>query len=288
MTAAVLVISSFVVRGAVGSRAAFVLERLGHRVWCVPTIILPWHPGHGLATKIVPPRDEFAALCADLARAPWLDEVGAVISGYLGDPSQAEAIAGLVQAVKARNPDALYLCDPVIGDAEGLYVSPETAAVQRDVLLPLADLATPNRYELAWLTRTDTEEMGSLVQAARSLHLPRVVVTSAPAMMRGRIGTALVTADDVLIAENVMVGGGRSGTGDVFAAMFVSGLLTGKSDEAALSTAAAGTFEIVARTTKSGTDEFHLPAEQASIARPMAEVSVRRFATARRPAGKAE
>lgn len=288
MTKAVLVISSFVVRGAVGSRAAFALERLGHRVWCVPTIILPWHPGHGPATRIIPPQAEFDALCADLARAPWLDEVGAVISGYLGDAGQADAIARLVVAIKARNPEVLYVCDPVIGEEEGLYVSEDAARVQRDVLLPLADIATPNRFELAWLTGRDTAEMTALVEAARSLGLPRTVVTSAPAMMRGRIATALVTPDDVLVAETMKVGGSHSGTGDVFAAIFIAGLLAGKGDEAALAHAAAGTFEIVARTDRTGIDEFHLPAEQASIARPMAEVTVRRFATARRSPGPQE
>jgi pyridoxine kinase len=52
---AVIVISSHVVRGSVGNRAAvFALETLGHPVWAVPTVILPWHPGHGPAKRIVP------------------------------------------------------------------------------------------------------------------------------------------------------------------------------------------------------------------------------------------
>ena len=45
---AVIVISSHVVRGSVGNRAAvFALETLGYPVWALPTIVLPWHPGHG-------------------------------------------------------------------------------------------------------------------------------------------------------------------------------------------------------------------------------------------------
>ncbi len=81
---AVIVVSSHVARGSVGNRAAvFALETLGFPVWAVPTVILPWHPGHGRATRIVPPAEQFSALMADLARAPWLGEVGAVLSGYL-------------------------------------------------------------------------------------------------------------------------------------------------------------------------------------------------------------
>ena len=94
---AVIVISSHVARGSVGNRAAvFALETLGFPVWAVPTVILPWHPGHGRATRIVPPLDQFKALMADLERAPWLGEVGAVLSGYLGEAGQAEAVASLV------------------------------------------------------------------------------------------------------------------------------------------------------------------------------------------------
>jgi hypothetical protein len=150
---AVIVISSHVVRGAVGNRAAvFALESLGFPVWAVPTVTLPWHPGHGRATRLVPDASEFAALINDLAHAPWLGEVGAIMTGYLGSSSQAAPIAALVRALKTLNPDAIYLCDPVIGDASGLYVPETTAAAIRDHLMPLADIATPNRFELGWLT----------------------------------------------------------------------------------------------------------------------------------------
>jgi pyridoxine kinase len=91
---AVIVISSHVVRGTVGNRAVvFALEALGLPVWAVPTVILPWHPGQGRGTRIVPPAAEFSALIADLAAAPWLGEVGAVLSGYLGGADQAAAVA---------------------------------------------------------------------------------------------------------------------------------------------------------------------------------------------------
>jgi len=94
----VIVISSHVVRGSVGNRAAvFALETLGFPVWAVPTVVLPWHPGHGPAGRIVPPAQEFATLMQDLERAPWLGEVGAILTGYLGNPEQAKAVAGLVK-----------------------------------------------------------------------------------------------------------------------------------------------------------------------------------------------
>ncbi len=102
---AVIVISSHVARGSVGNRAAvFALEMLGFPVWAVPTVMLPWHPGHGRSTRIVPPPEQFASFMKDLERSPWLGEVGGVLSGYLGDAQQAGAVASLVKAVRQRNP----------------------------------------------------------------------------------------------------------------------------------------------------------------------------------------
>jgi pyridoxine kinase len=150
---AVIVISSHVVRGSVGNRAAvFALETLGFPVWALPTVILPWHPGHSRATRIVPGKEAFSALIDDLCGSPWLGEVGAVLSGYLGDAEQAQEVARLVAAVRAANPDALYMCDPVIGDAGGLYVPEALAEAILAYLIPVANIATPNIYELEWLS----------------------------------------------------------------------------------------------------------------------------------------
>lgn len=86
---AVIVISSHVVRGAVGNRAAvFALEMLGHRVWALPTVVLPWHPGHGRSTRVTMPDEDFRSIIDDLVAAPWIGEVRAVLSGYLGSPNR--------------------------------------------------------------------------------------------------------------------------------------------------------------------------------------------------------
>lgn len=287
MTApAVLVVSSHVVRGAVGARAAFALERLGHRTWTLPTVILPWHPGHGAGRRIVPAAEDFAALAADLARAPWLGEIGAVLTGYLGDAAEAAPVAALIAAVKAANPAALVVVDPVCGDEAGRYVPEAVVAALRDVLLPLADVATPNRFELGLLAGRPVDDLAAVVEAARTLGPPTVVVTSAPAMMRGKIAVAAVTAADALVAEHPRVERAPSGTGDLFAAMLAARLLAGAPLETALAGAASTTFEIVARSAKAGDDELRLAAEQAAIQRPTAMVDVRRFAAPapRRPA----
>ena len=272
----VIVISSHVVRGTVGNRAAvFALETLGHPVWALPTVILPWHPGHGRATRVSVSAEDFDAIISDLIRAPWRGEVRAVLSGYLGGAAQARSVARLVESLRSDNPDLLYMCDPVCGDERGLYVPEETAAAIRDVLIPLASIATPNRFELAWLSGARLETNAALMEAALSLGPARMLVTSALAMMAGSTGNLYLSGRTALMAEHRMVPDPPNGTGDLLAAIFLSRLMEGLPEERALMSATASVFEIVARTAKRGADELTLEQDASSISTPMAMVNMR-------------
>jgi len=273
---AVIVISSHVARGTVGNRAAvFALETLGFPVWAVPTVTLPWHPGHGRATRIVPPDDAFAAFMKDLESAPWLGEVAAVLSGYLGSPAQAATVASLVEAVRARNPRALYLCDPVMGDKGGLYVPESLAEELRDRLVPLADIATPNRYELEWICGRSLDTLAALTDAARGAGPSSMLVTSAPSLLVGSIGSLLVTADSAMIAEHRVIEPAPHGLGDLTAAVFLARTLSGIAPVKALQSTTAAVFEILARTMKRGADELTLETDAESLSHPMAMVQTR-------------
>ncbi len=276
---AVIVISSHVARGSVGNRAAvFALETLGFPVWAVPTVILPWHPGHGRATRIVPPTEQFAALMGDLARAPWLGEVGAVLSGYLGEAGQADAVASLVRAVKAKNPAALYVCDPVMGDSGGLYVPEATAVALRDRLMPLADIATPNRYELEWMAGAKLPDLCSTVEAARAAAPPTMLVTSAPVTLANGTGNILVHDGEALLAEHGIVERPPNGLGDLTAAVYLARILSGRPPAEALRTTTAAVYEILAHTAARGGDELQLETDARSLSHPAASVEVRPLA----------
>lgn len=278
---AVIVISSHVVRGSVGNRAAvFALETLGFPVWALPTVVLPWHPGHSRATKIVPGKKEFSALIDDLCGSPWLGEVGAVLSGYLGDADQAEDVARLVGAVREANPEALYMCDPVIGDAGGLYVSEALAGAMLERLIPIANIATPNVYELGWLSGAELADSASVVSAAETLGPARVLVTSAPAMMAGSTGNLLTSGAAIQMAEHRLIPDAPNGLGDLMSATFLARLLEGLSEEKALQTATASVFEILARTSRRGADELMLETDAQSLRTPMAMVNMRRMVSA--------
>jgi len=282
-----LVITSQVVRGGISGRGlTFALERIGHDVWFLPTILLPWHPGHGKGTRVVASPGDFEAIVEDLASSPKLAELGGIMSGYLGDAAQAGPIARLVKAVKEANPEAPYLCDPVIGDFHsasggGLYVPKATAEAIGRELVPLADIVTPNAFELGWLTQRDVETELQVLSAARTLGNERVLITSSPALRRNAIANLLAGPRGAVAAEHASIDNPPHGTGDLMAGLFFSNFLAGFNDEEALKRASASVFELVARSVKKGADELMFAEEQQSVVRAMALVTSRRVVEAK-------
>jgi pyridoxal kinase len=275
---AVIVISSHVVRGSVGNRAAvFALETLGFPVWAMPTVVLPWHPGHGPSTRLTFPESDFDKAIDDLIRAPWLGEVKAVLTGYFGNAGQPRAVARLIRALKEKNPDLLYVCDPVMGDLGGLYIPQPTAEAIRDELIPLATIATPNRYELAWLFGAPLETNAAIMDAAVALGPPRILVTSAVPMMAGGTGNLYLTGKHALLAEHRLIDNPPNGLGDLLGALFTGRILAGMDEERALQLSTASVFEILARTSKRGGDELTLETDANSLSTPMAMVQMRRL-----------
>lgn len=275
---AVIVISSHVVRGSVGNRAAvFALETLGFPVWALPTVILPWHPGHGPSTRLTFSEDDFDKVIEDLIQARWAGEIKAVLTGYFGNAGQPKAVARLVRALRERNPELLYVCDPVIGDLGGLYVPQETAEAIRDELLPLANVATPNRYELAWLAGSALDSNAMIMEAALALGPSRMLVTSAVPMMAGGTGNLYLSGKHALLAEHRLIDNPPNGLGDLTSALFLARLMAGIDEERALQLATASVFEILARTAKRGSDELTLETDSQSLTTPMAMVQMRRL-----------
>jgi Phosphomethylpyrimidine kinase len=93
-----------------------------------------------------------------------------LISGYLGSPAIAATVIDFVRRAKARNPNLLYLCDPVMGDASlGFYVDEDMRALFCEGLVPLADIITPNQFELEHLVGRAPATLEGIVAAARAL-----------------------------------------------------------------------------------------------------------------------
>ena len=170
--ARILAISSQVASGHVGLSAIVpALQRLGHDIVALPTILLSNHPGRlpASGTRIDPA--VLDQMLETLDANGRLDEIDAILTGYLPSAAHVAVAASAVRRCRIKSEGTVFLCDPVIGDdPKGVYIDPEAAAAMRATLLPLADIATPNRFELAWLSDQSVVGPETAIQAARSLN----------------------------------------------------------------------------------------------------------------------
>ena len=279
----VLSIQSHVASGFVGNAAAvFALQRLGHEVWPIHTLLFSNHPGHGdVGGGLLKP-----ALLDDilegLERRGILSRCDAVLSGYLGSAEVGSLVLKSVALARAVRPDCLFVLDPVIGDREtGVFVADTVVSVIRDELTKQADVVTPNVFELEVLTNSPVDSDVMLLRAVhelRALGPGQVVVTG---IDRGidQIGTLLADADGVWLVETPRLDLGRrpNGAGDFFTACLVAHLLETKNAVTAMECAAACVHAALTATISSGLCEIDLVDSQSLWARPTTQFSARRF-----------
>jgi len=267
----VVAVQSMVSFGRVGNAAAvFLLNRLGHEAWPVPTVQFSNHPGHGGFEGWATPPDDLDRLLRGLDRVGALAGADAMLTGYLGDPGQGVPILDALTRFRAARADGLYLCDPVIGDHGRTFVKPGVAELIRDHLAPAADILTPNAYELGLLTGSAPHTAAELLAAARRLRAAgtrreRAVVATglrpsdAPP---GMLVTFAVEAEAAWRVDTPDLGGAFHGAGDAFAALFLAGRLSGLDTPAALGRAMAAITVILRATRAAGQAELELIGSQ--------------------------
>jgi len=264
----VLSIQSEVVRGHVGNGAArFALQRLGVDVLAVPTTLLSNHPGHGRFEGQAVASTLIASLLLGLNQHGWLASCSAAISGYLGNADQARVIADAIGLIKRASPSFLYLCDPVFGDDRGAYARPGVAESMARDLLPLADIAAPNRFELSSLTSRQIKGPRDAVAAARLLGVRETVVTSVPCPA-GETGNVVVTCDGAWLCASPRLENVPSGTGDLLAAVYLAARLGGLAPDAALSRTSSCIHDIIEDSVAARADELTLVASQDLLVSP--------------------
>jgi pyridoxine kinase len=261
--ARVLAISSHVVRGSVGLAATVpALQHFGHEVWALPTVLLASRPGLGTLVKREPPPPDLEAMLAALEADGCWPMLDAVFTGYFSSAASVRAAAQAVVRVRGANPRALVMVDPILGDEDRLYVPAETAEAVRDALLPLATIATPNLFELQWLTGRRPRSLDEVADAAHALGPSTVIVTSA-ARTPTDVATLAVSATQRIERHQPCRAKIPNGAGDLFAGLLLGALLTGHPLEAALDAALTELDRVLA--VSEGRDVLQL---SALLARP--------------------
>lgn len=226
--ARILILSSWVAYGHVGlSAAAPALQALGHEVTQLPTTVLSNHPGWPHVAGAPVPVGQVEGMIGALAANGWLMAQDALLLGYMPTPDHVALAVALAR--RMRDAGVRVVVDPVLGDFPGgLYVPQEVACALRDDLVPLADVLTPNLFELGWLTGAPVDRLAEARAAASGLLCPagEVLVTSAP-VGAGRTGVLRVAAEAAQVFAVALREGVPHGVGDVFSALVAGGLSPG-------------------------------------------------------------
>jgi len=280
---AVLSVQSRVAYGHVGNAASvFPLQRLGIEAWALDTVAFSNHTGHGRWRGSVVPAAEIASLFEGIADLGILPRIDAVLSGYLGDAATGPVLLDIVGRVRAANPAALVCIDPVIGDVEtGSYVTEGIAEFFRDRALAIADIVTPNHFELEYLTGGRVASLAEAAIAAESLRArgPRIaLVTSldaAPAPS-DRVTMLAAGPEGAWAVETPRLPVVLNGCGDVTAALFLAHLLRGQNLPDALAMTAAAIFAVIETTLRLDRYELALVAAQDELLSPSRRFAPRR------------
>ena len=183
------------------------------------------------------------------------------------DRKDAMSVADIARALRAARPGAIVLCDPVLGDeGPGLYLPAEIGTVYRDRLLPLADIAVPNRFELGWLTGLpcgDLAETRAAAEALRAMGPEAVHVTSVPAE-DGGLGLLTVTGGGAWLATAPRADLHVNGAGDFVAALLMAGALTGRPAQEAAARAVGAAHVLAVEALRTGRDDLPVIAAQAA------------------------
>ena len=275
MLAPILSIQSHVVYGHVGNSAAvFPLQRLGREVWPLMTVQYSSHVGYagwrGRAFDAAMIDDCLSGLEA----IGVLPRCAGLLTGYLGKPETGEAVLRALDRIRAANVEAVYACDPVIGDVgPGIYVAAGVGEFFRDRALPLATVATPNAFELEWLTGEQVNTLQAARRAIAALRArgPRVIVGTSLQLDDTPVGALDILAGDEaglwrVRTPNLPIS--VNGSGDIFAALFFHHWLETHGAPEALSRAASSVYAVVKATLASGSGELSLIAAQDELTRP--------------------
>lgn len=269
----ILSIQSWVAYGHVGNASAmFPLQRLGAEVWGIHTVQFSNHTGYGAWRGQVFEAQLVRDCVQGITERGVMGRCDAVLSGYMGGADIGAAILDAVAAAKAANPKALYCCDPVIGDVgRGVFVRPGIPELLRDQAIPRADIATPNRFELEWLTGHAVTDLASAKAAIAALQAmgPRcVLLTSFDADDAEDI--AMLAAEDGRFwrVTTPRLPLNANGAGDAIAALFLFHRLRSGRAEVALQAAAASIFGLLRRTAEAGSREILTVAAQEEFVSP--------------------
>jgi pyridoxine kinase len=274
---AILSIQSHVTYGHVGNRAAvFPLERMGHEVWPINTVQFSNHTGYDSWTGEVFTAAHLDLVWSGVKSRGRVADCEAVLSGYMGSAEIGGFILRAADDVRAAHPDALYCCDPVMGDYKSdFFVDKELADFIRRSAVAAADIVTPNQFEAEVISASAIGNVDDAKRACELIHAmgPTIVLItsfkpesqsdSAISMfLSSREGFRILTTPELPLASTL------SGAGDLCAALFLGHYLNSREPVEALEAMGDSIFSVLELTYADRAPELSLVRSQEAIAHP--------------------
>lgn len=224
-TPRVLSIQSHVVHGYVGNKSAvFPLQVLGFEVDFINTVQFSTHTGYKHIKGNVLQNDEMDELIEGLA-INEVDYYTHFLTGYSRSPDSLKKIAEIIKKLKQKNPNLVYVCDPVMGDDGKMYVPDDILPVYRDIVVPLADILTPNQFEAELITGIKVTNIDSALKAIQALHNKGVKTVVLSSTYLGDEKNMIALASNAGSCYKIQIpklDATFTGTGDLFAALFLA------------------------------------------------------------------
>jgi pyridoxine kinase len=247
-----------------------------HEVWPIHTVQFSNHTGYGAWTGQVFDATIIGELLTGIAARGALPGCRAVLSGYMGSAAIVREVAAAVAHVRTANPKAIYCCDPVMGDVgRGIFVQQDIPRILIDIAIPLADIVTPNQFELELITGRPIGTADDAVAAARDVIArgPKVVIVTSLSTLDAptdEIRVLAVTAEAAWTVTTPLLEFPipLNGAGDALAALFLGHTLNGLTVPDALAATVSGLFQVFAATHAAGTRELQLVATGAKMLKP--------------------
>lgn len=283
----VLSIQSHVVHGYVGNKSAvFPLQLLGMEVDAINTVQYSNHTGYAGFTGDKLGSDTLWSLIDGLDKNELLGYTH-LLTGYMGSADTLEMIVKVATKLKQLNPDLVYVCDPVLGDNGKLYVPEELVGLYKSKIIPIADIVTPNQFELEQLTSgapvTSLDDAKARMAELHALGPHTVVISSLDAnIVEGgqlqvlgsyqAVGVACERAAPAPYTFTIKfdrLPGHFTGTGDLFAALFLAWSHTYPSQPHTAVERATATLQAVVRRTSAAmavaTKAGHSPSKASEL-----------------------
>ncbi|UJF17542.1 pyridoxal kinase PdxY [Vibrio sp. SS-MA-C1-2] len=272
----ILSIQSHVVYGHAGnSSAVFPLQRMGFEVWPIHTVQFSNHTQYseGWTGKAFTATDT-EELVKGIDNIGKLTDCQAVLTGYQGSAEQCLVIVDTVNKVKALNPDALYVCDPVMGAPDkGCIVAPGIAENLLTKVMPIADVIVPNQFELSQFAEMEINSLEDAVVACKKALAkgPKIVlVKHLYCISQEQFSMMLATEEGCYIAQRPHLEFDKApvGVGDLISSLFTGAILKGGTPRQAFEHCHNAAYGVLKETQNRGEWELQTIAAQQELVNP--------------------